>query len=49
MLAKGADLTEIGQLLRHRVLATTAVDAKVDHETLRTLAPWPGASDERLG
>ena len=44
MLAQGADLTEIGQVLRHRDLATTAVYAKVDHATLRTVAPaWPGS------
>lgn len=44
MLAQGAALTEIGQILRHRDMAATAVYAKVDHETLRTLAPvWPGS------
>jgi len=42
MLASGAVLAEIGQLLRHRDLATTAVYAKVDHAALRELAPaWP--------
>lgn len=43
-LRRGGSLAEISQLLRHRDLATTAVYAKVDRETLRTLAqPWPGA------
>ncbi|MGH3989082.1 MAG: tyrosine-type recombinase/integrase, partial [Pseudonocardiaceae bacterium] len=45
MLAHGASLTEIGQVLRHRRALTTAAYAKVDTEALRTLArPWPGAS-----
>ena len=44
MLERGASLVEIGQILRHRDLATTAVYAKVDIEGLRRLAqPWPGA------
>lgn len=43
MLRHGAALPEIGQVLRHRDLATTAIYAKVDHEALRELAPaWPG-------
>jgi integrase len=42
MLRRGASLTEIAQVLRHRHLDTTAIYAKVDHEALRTLArPWP--------
>lgn len=42
MLAAGAPLTEIGQLLRHRKALTTAVYAKTDVETLRGLARrWP--------
>jgi len=42
MLARGASLIEIGQVLRHRDIATTAIYAKVDLETLRRLAqPWP--------
>jgi site-specific recombinase XerD len=42
MLAAGAPLAEIGQVLRHRSLLTTAVYAKVDIEALRGLAmPWP--------
>jgi integrase len=44
MLRRGASLVEIGQVLRHRDLATTAVYAKVDIDNLRRLAqPWPGA------
>jgi site-specific recombinase XerD len=45
MLQRGASLVEIGQVLRHRDLATTAVYAKVDINNLRRLAqPWPGGS-----
>jgi site-specific recombinase XerD len=45
MLAAGAPLTEIGQVLRHRRLLSTAIYAKADVPALRTLArPWPGAS-----
>jgi integrase/recombinase XerD len=44
MLAEGAPLTEIGQVLRHRRPLTTAVYAKVNIEALRDLArPWPGS------
>jgi len=44
MLGRGASLVEVGQVLRHRDLATTAVYAKVDIDNLRRLAqPWPGA------
>jgi len=44
MLRRGASLIEVGQVLRHRDLATTAVYAKVDVDNLRRLAqPWPGA------
>jgi len=43
MLAGGASLGEIGQVLRHRHALTTAGYAKVDHGRLRALArPWPG-------
>jgi site-specific recombinase XerD len=42
MLRKGASLSEIAQVLRHRHVDTTAIYAKVDHAALRTLAqPWP--------
>jgi site-specific recombinase XerD len=45
MLAEGASLTEIGQVLRHRRLLSTASYAKADVAALRALArPWPGAS-----
>lgn len=42
MLRAGASLTEIGQVLRHRRLLSTAIYAKADTEALRALArPWP--------
>jgi site-specific recombinase XerD len=42
MLRRGASLTEIAQVLRHRHLATTALYAKVDRDKLRDLAQrWP--------
>lgn len=45
MLRAGASLPEIGQVLRHRSVGTTAIYAKVDHNTLRSLArPWPGGA-----
>jgi integrase/recombinase XerD len=45
MLRAGASLTEIGQALRHRQAQTTAIYAKVDVETLRSIArSWPGAA-----
>ncbi len=44
MLANGAPLHEIGQVLRHRHLKTTALYAKVDYAALATLARrWPGS------
>jgi site-specific recombinase XerD len=43
MLRRGVKLVDIGQVLRHRDLATTALYAKVDLATLRSIAlPWPG-------
>src|SRR5689334_10922823 len=43
LLAAGAGLTEIGQVLRHRSQLSTAIYAKIDHSRLRELArPWPG-------
>jgi site-specific recombinase XerD len=43
MLAGGAPLPEISQLLRHRSVSSTAIYARVDIEGLRQLAlPWPG-------
>jgi site-specific recombinase XerD len=45
LLRAGAPLAEIGQILRHRVAASTAIYAKVDHASLRTLARrWPGGA-----
>jgi integrase/recombinase XerD len=42
MLRAGASLSEIGQVLRHRDIRTTAQYAKVDRATLRRIArPWP--------
>jgi site-specific recombinase XerD len=42
MLRAGASLTEIGEILRHRLPNTTEIYAKVDLEALRRLAqPWP--------
>lgn len=44
MLRAGAPLAEIGQVLRHRSVSTTAIYAKVDHVALAQLAmPWPGS------
>jgi site-specific recombinase XerD len=44
LLRRGAGLMAIGQVLRHQDLATTALYAKVDLDTLRQVAqPWPGA------
>ena len=43
MLAHGAPLSEIGQVLRHKHPETTAIYAKVDRASLSSLArPWPG-------
>ena len=45
MLRRGASLTEIAQVLRHRHLGTTAIYAKVDTDRLRDLAQrWPAMS-----
>jgi integrase/recombinase XerD len=45
MLAGGATLTEVGQVLRHARLHTTAIYAKIDQAALRELArPWPGGA-----
>lgn len=44
MLRKGGSLAEIGEILRHRSLDTTAIYAKVDLTALQALAqPWPSA------
>jgi len=43
MLAAGASLAEVGQVLRHARVATTAIYAKVDDRALDALVvPWPG-------
>jgi site-specific recombinase XerD len=43
MLRAGGTLDEIGEVLRHRVVTSTQIYAKVDVDQLRTLArPWPG-------
>jgi integrase/recombinase XerD len=45
MLRAGASLPEIGQVLRHRRLLSTAIYAKTDVPALRALArPWPGGA-----
>jgi integrase/recombinase XerD len=44
LLREGASLPEVGQVLRHRRLLSTAIYAKVDDRSLRQLArPWPVA------
>lgn len=43
MVARGASLVSVGQVLRHSSLQSTAVYVRVDIEQLRRLAaPWPG-------
>jgi site-specific recombinase XerD len=45
LMRQGASLQDVGQVLRHRDLATTAVYAKIDRDALRGVAaPWPGAT-----
>ena len=45
MLRAGASLPEIGQVLRHRSLGSTAIYARVDVERLRVLARrWPSGT-----
>lgn len=45
LLAAGAGLPEIGQILRHRSMASTAIYTKVDTARLAELArPWPGTT-----
>ena len=49
MVKSGVPLAEIGQVLRHRSLSSTAIYARVDLDQLRQLArPWPvgGSTDE---
>lgn len=43
LLRGGATLAQVGHVLRHRHLGTTAIYAKVDDASLRKLVrPWPG-------
>ena len=45
MLSGGGTLTEVGQVLRHARLQTTAIYAKIDFAALQSLArPWPGGA-----
>ena len=45
MLRAGAPLSEVGQVLRHRSVRSTAIYAKVDEVALRPLARrWPGSA-----
>jgi integrase/recombinase XerD len=45
MLQNGSSLSEIGEVLRHRSPDTTAIYAKVDLLSLRSVAlPWPGGA-----
>jgi len=45
LLRHGANLTEIGSVLRHRHAKTTNLYAKVDFAALRPLSlPWPGGA-----
>jgi integrase/recombinase XerD len=42
MLRSGATMGEIGEVLRHRIPSSTEIYAKVDFDSLRSLAhPWP--------
>jgi integrase/recombinase XerD len=48
MIRRGASMTEIGEVLRHRLPETTEIYAKVDFDALRTVAlPWPAAGGAR--
>lgn len=45
LLRAGSSLTEVGQVLRHAAVATSAIYAKVDFAALAPLArPWPGGA-----
>jgi site-specific recombinase XerD len=44
MVRKGASLSEVSDMLRHRSRATTMIYAKLDIDGLRSIAqPWPVA------
>jgi site-specific recombinase XerD len=48
MLRSGASMGEIGEVLRHRLPSTTEIYAKVDIQSLRSLAlPWPTKGGEQ--
>lgn len=48
MIRRGASLSEIGDVLRHRSADTTTIYAKVDLNGLRSIAkPWPVATEGR--
>jgi site-specific recombinase XerD len=48
MVRRGASLSEIGQVLRHRSPNSTEIYAKVDFKALRDVAlPWPAAGGAR--
>ncbi len=48
MVRRGASLSEIGQVLRHRSPNSTEIYAKVDFDALRDVAlPWPAAGGAR--
>jgi integrase/recombinase XerD len=45
MVSAHVPLQQVGQVLRHRSLQSTAVYARVDLDQLRLLAtPWPGSA-----
>jgi integrase len=45
LLCEGASLIDIGQVLRHKHIESTAIYAKVDLPRVRQVAqPWPGAA-----
>lgn len=47
MLRAGSPLPEVGQVLRHRSVLSTAIYAKVDRDALSVLArPWPTAAED---
>jgi site-specific recombinase XerD len=46
MIRRGASLTEIGEVLRHRSPGRTEIYAKLDFDALRDVAmPWPTGRD----
>jgi site-specific recombinase XerC len=44
MVAANVPLVQVGQVLRHHSLQSTAIYARVDLDQLRQIAiPWPGS------